>query len=174
MPLDEWAIDELRRGAMTAIDGLWFMTAEKKLGFDRALELDIEVWRQYGLIMLKRAAKLLDIPLEEGNPPDLETVNELLEALCAIDGTECSSEVTSRDTAVFTVRSCAWWENLKKAGREDAVPCDLVDNATFETWLEAVDPSLEMAINRSFPQGDDCCRWMIWRRACKAGGEEEA
>lgn len=172
MDVEGWVIDELRRGAMTAIDGLWFMAAEKRLGFEGALELDIDVWKQYGLIMLKRAAKLLNVELDPANPPDLETVNSLLEVLCAVDGTECSSDVTSVDTSVFTVRRCSWWDNLKKAGREEFVPCDIIDNATFEAWLEAVDPSLEMANTRSLPEGDECCRWMIWRRTKPEAGEE--
>jgi hypothetical protein len=123
MPVDESIIEELRLKALTAIDGLWFMAAEKRLGFDGALEMDIEVWKQYGLVMLKRAAGLMGVELGGEEPPDLETVNRLLEALCAIDGTECSVEVTSPDTAVLTVQSCSWWENLKKSGRETTVPC---------------------------------------------------
>ena len=165
MDIDPSIIDELRLSALTAIDGLWFMAAEKKLGFQGALEMDIEVWRQYGLIMLKRATAAMGIKLDPDNPPDLETVSELLEALCAIDGTECSWRVETPDSAVFSVQSCSWWENLKKAGRQDDVPCDIVDDATFETWLAAIDPSPKMQSGQSMPKGDACCTWMIWRQA---------
>jgi hypothetical protein len=164
MEIERAIIDELRCGALTAIDGLWFMAAEEKLGFEGALELDIDVWRRYGVVMLKRACRLLDIDLDASEPPDLGIVNHLLEVLCAIDGTECSSEVTSADTALFTVRRCSWWDNLKKAGRAAEVPCELVDNNTFEAWLEAVNPSLEMEITHSLPRGDDRCTWVIRRR----------
>jgi hypothetical protein len=165
MDIEQSIIDELRCGALTAVDGLWFMAAERKLGFEGALELDIEVWRQYGVIMLKRACRLLGIALDPDRPPALETINHLLEVLCAIDGTECASEVEDPGTALFTVRRCTWWENLKKAGRENDVPCELIDNSTFVAWLEAVDPTLEMQITRSLPRGDDCCTWKIKRRA---------
>ncbi|MHB8894049.1 MAG: DUF6125 family protein [Candidatus Geothermincolia bacterium] len=164
MEIEQADFDELRCGALTAIDGLWFMAAEEKLGFEGALELDVKVWRRYGVVMLKRACKLMGIELDEDNPPDLETVNQLLEVLCAIDGTECSSEVSSPDSGLFTVRRCSWWENLRKAGREADVPCELVDNSTFEAWLEAVDPGLEMEITHSLPRGDQCCTWIIRRR----------
>jgi hypothetical protein len=165
VPIDETIIEELRIGALTAIDGLWFMATEKKLGFDAALELDIEVWKQYGRIMLGRASKLMGIDLESAERPDLETVSDLLEVLCAIDGSACSVEVKSPDTAVLTVSRCSWWENLKKSGRQTYVPCDLVDNATFETWLKAVDPTLRMEVGQAMPKGDRCCTWMLWRQA---------
>lgn len=164
MDIEGWMIDELRQGAMTAIDGLWFLAAQESLGFEGALELDIKVWKQYGQIMLKRAARLLGLDLDAANPPDLETVTELLDVLCQIDGTECASDVVSADRANFTVRRCTWWENLKKAGRDTEVPCDIVDNATFESWLAAVDPSLGMKLMKSLPGGDECCQWVIWRR----------
>jgi len=94
---------------------------------------------------------------------ELATVNHLLEILCAIDGTECSSEVTSPATSLFTVNRCTWWENLKKAGREAEVPCELVDESTFEAWLAEVDPTLEMEITHSLPRGDSRCTWVIRR-----------
>jgi hypothetical protein len=169
MDIDPAIIDELRCGALTAIDGLWFMAAENKFGFEGALELDVDVWKRYGKVMLSRACRLLDIELDKGGPVDLETVNRLLEVLCAIDGTECSSEVTSPSSSLFSVNRCTWWENLKKAGREEDVPCELVDDSTFEAWLAEVDPSLKMEITHSLPRGDDRCTWVIRRHG---GGEK--
>ena len=38
-----------------AVDGLWFMKVEEKLGFDAALELDNEVWK----VMPKIQARMI-------------------------------------------------------------------------------------------------------------------
>lgn len=171
MEIGREVIDELRCGALRAIDGLWFLAVEEKLGFDAALELDLEVWRRYGTIILKRAGRLLGINLDPSSPPALETVLRLLEVLCAIDGTECGRELISPDESVFTVKRCTWWENLEKAGRERVVPCEQVDNVSFEAWLEAVDPSLEMEITHSLPRGDEHCSWIIRRRQVAGGGD---
>lgn len=164
MGLNEREVEKLRLGALTAIDGLWFLAAERTLGFDKALKMDIEVWQSYGLIMLKRAARLMGVEIGGAAAPDIATINDLLVALCAIDGTECTAEAVSEDEAEFTVHRCSWWENLKKAGRQDAVPCELVDNMTFARWLEAADESLEMAITHSMPRGDGYCSWRISRK----------
>lgn len=164
MDLSHQQMDALRTGAITAIDGLWFMAVEGKLGFDAALELDMEVWKGYGSIMLKRVAKAMGVKLDPVNPPDLGTLCSMMEVLCDIDGTECRTTVADADNAVLTVPRCSWWENLNRAGRQDLVPCEEVDNKTFIRWLETADPSLEMELTHSLPRGDDRCEWRIKRK----------
>jgi Family of unknown function (DUF6125) len=163
--LDAESLERLRLGAITAIDGLWFLAAEKQLGFEEALELDMNVWCAYGLVMLRRLAKAAGVSIDPGDPPSLATVNDLLVELCRIDGTECDWEMTGEQESLFRVHRCSWWENLTRSGRSDLVPCEEVDNHTFRTWLAAVDPTLEMEIVSSFPRGDESCRWVIRKRA---------
>lgn len=156
-------MEKLRMGAITAIDGLWFLAAERKLGFETALELDMDVWKNYGTVMLKRVARSMDIETDPEDPPDMDTVGTLVEVLCAIDGTVCKTRVIDEDNAVMTVPHCAWWENLSRAGRQDLVPCEEVDNNTFIHWLKELDPSLEFEITHSLPRGNDRCEWIIRR-----------
>jgi hypothetical protein len=163
MKISEAQLNDLRLRALTAIDGLWFLAVEKKLGFEVALELDLDVWKNYGLIILKRLTRMLGLEIEPGNPPELETVNFLLQTLCRIDGTVCSGEVRDESTAVFHVHRCSWWENLRRAGREKIIPCEMIDNAIFRHWLDAVDPTIEMEIVHSLPRGDDRCTWILRR-----------
>lgn len=163
MELTPRQLEELRLGALTAIDGLWFLEVESAYGFEAALELDLEVWKKYGLVVLKRMARMLGLDLTSGPPPDLETVNFLMENICRIDGTECRGEVRGGEV-LFRVTRCSWWENLKRAGRERVVPCEDIDNTIFRHWLEAVDPSLDFEITASLPRGDSFCEWVIRRR----------
>ncbi len=123
-------MQDLRLGALTAIDGLWFMAVEKKYGFETALELDLEVWKDYGRVLLKRLARMLGLTIDPAHPPDLPTVNLLLETVCHVDGTQCEGTVTSGEI-VFRVQRCSWWDNLSSAGRESHVPCEFVDNTIF-------------------------------------------
>lgn len=162
MHITEEQMQELRLGALTAIDGLWFMAVEKKYGFDTALELDLEVWKAYGRVLLKRMSRMLGMDIDPLKPLDLATVNMLLETVCRIDGTQCEGTVTGREI-VFRVHRCSWWENLSRAGRESHVPCEFVDNTIFRDWLEYVDPALSFNITRSLPRGDGHCEWVIGR-----------
>lgn len=161
MELTERQLEELRLGALTAIDGLWFLEVESAHGFEEALRLDLEVWKKYGLVILKRMARMLGLDLSGGGPPDLKTVNFLMENICRIDGTECRGEVRDGKDILFRVTRCSWWENLRNAGREKVVPCEDIDNTIFRHWLRAVDPSLDFEITASLPRGDSHCEWVI-------------
>ncbi|MBC7247606.1 MAG: L-2-amino-thiazoline-4-carboxylic acid hydrolase [Actinobacteria bacterium] len=158
-------LEELRLGAFTAIDGLWFLEVESRYGFEEALEADLEVWKKYGLVILRRMARMLGIELDPKNPPDLPTVNFLLETISLIDGSECQGEVTPEGEILFRVRRCSWWENLRNSGRHDLVPCEHIDEVIYRHWLQALDPGLDFEITRSLPRGDACCEWVIKRRA---------
>lgn len=164
MDITPQQIDELRLGALTAIDGLWFLAAEKAYGFDAALELDLEVWSSYGVVILKRMARMLGISLDPNDPLDMATVNFLMETLCHIDGTQCVGEVKGDDEIVFRVYRCSWWDNLRSSGREGHIPCEKIDNTTFRHWLEAMDPHIGFEITHSLPRGGDHCSWTIKRR----------
>jgi hypothetical protein len=153
-------MQELRLGALTAIDGLWFMAVERKYGFDIALELDLAVWKDYGRVLLKRIARMMGMTIDPENPPDLSTINRLMETVCRIDGTQCEGTVHD-DEIVFRVYRCSWWDNLSRSGRETHVPCEFVDNTIFRDWLEAIDPGAGFEITHSFPRGDDHCEWVI-------------
>ena len=162
MEITPQQLEELRLGALTAIDGLWFLGVEKKFGYEAALELDLEVWRGYGLVMLKRLSRMLELPVDPTSPLELETVRFLLETVCRIDGTLCEGEAGDRDI-VFRVLRCPWWDNLGRSGRESHVPCEFIDDTIFRHWLEALDHSLRLEVTRSMPRGDGCCEWVIRR-----------
>lgn len=163
--LDPEDLTNLRLRALTAIDGLWFLAVERRYGFDEALRMDLDVWSSYGLIQLKRVSKALGISLNHDSPPELEDIGVLLEAVCSIDGTECESQITNPRTMIFTVHKCPWWDNLKRSGRHEVIPCETIDNSIFAKWLKNVDPSLSFEITKSMPKGAQACEWIVKRVA---------
>jgi hypothetical protein len=44
-----------------AVDGLWFLAAEKATDFDRALEMDVNVWTGYASLLVKRIRKTFSV-----------------------------------------------------------------------------------------------------------------
>ena len=163
MDISREQMDELRLGALTAIDGLWFMAVEKKSGFDEALELDLEVWKQYGEVIIKRIARMIGVELDAQEPPDMATVNFVMEKICEIDGTICEGELLSPREIRFLVHRCSWWENLNRSGREEIIPCEFIDNTIFHHWLKTIDPAINFEITHALPRGDDHCEWTITR-----------
>lgn len=165
MQIDEAGLNDLRLGALTAIDGVWFMAVEKKYGLEAAIELDIEAWKNYGYVIFKRAAKKLGIRLDPESPPDLETVGILFDTLCRIDGTEFNVSVPDENTMLFKILHCPWYENLSRSGRLEVVPCEKVDNAIFAYYIGKLDPSLRLETVHSRPRGDRFCEWVIRKQA---------
>ncbi|HUX98153.1 MAG TPA: DUF6125 family protein [Candidatus Deferrimicrobium sp.] len=147
---------QLIRSALTAIDGLWFLEVENKLGFDQAFEIDIQVWKRYGSIIINRIKKILS--LQENN---LEAFLQVLKILCEIDGTQFEIKKQSPNEVIIQVNYCPWWENLKRSHREKLVRCDIVDKVIFPEWAKYFNPELEFQILNSLPDGHDACEWVI-------------
>lgn len=161
--IDETGLNELRMGALTAMDGVWFMAVEKKYGLEAALEVDIEAWKNYGYTVFKRAARMLGIELDPGSPPGLETVGVLFETLCRIDGTESEIDIQDEGALSFKILRCPWYENLCRSGRVDVVPCEEVDNEIFAYCARKLDPSFQLETAHSRPRGDGFCEWVMRR-----------
>ncbi len=160
MRLTKDQVDELRMGALTAMDGLWFMGVEERLGFDTALEIDIQVWKNYGIVLTKRIARMTGIDLKKGSRPDMHQVKFLLDALCVLDGTRASIVLEPDGTLLYRVDACPWWDNFQKAGRRNH-PCEMIDEIVFRDWLGAIDGSLSMEILHSRPRGCEYCSFRI-------------
>ncbi|MBI5167641.1 MAG: hypothetical protein HY998_07885 [candidate division NC10 bacterium] len=149
-------IAELWEKTFTALDGLWFLGVEKELGFEAALRIDIEVWKGFGLALIRRMKKL-------GKPsrPSHEEALKMLKALFLLGHLPVEVEEESQSSYLFRVTTCPWWENLKRAGRERLVPCHVVDQEIFKVWLPALDEGLTFQFLASRPQGDTLCQWRI-------------
>ncbi len=49
-----------------AHDGLWFQAVERSYGIKKAIELDIEAWKDFTVIEAKRIMKRLKLPVNSG------------------------------------------------------------------------------------------------------------
>jgi hypothetical protein len=160
MPKIDTKTVQLFRSALTAIDGLWFMEVEKKHGFDDALQVDIDVWKRYGAIMLNRIKKALSI---EDNT--LESFLKIFRLLSEIDGTKFKIVKQASNEAVLEIILCPWWENLKRSKRETLVRCDAVDRAIYPDWIKAFNPAYELLLTKSLPEGHRACELVIKQKS---------
>jgi len=99
------------RRSYHAVDGLWFTMVEADSDFQRALALDLRVWRVLAKIQARKARELLGV---SGNAArDLARCFSLkLEA----DGHRFTVE-TSEDAVRFCIEACPWLELLQKSDR---------------------------------------------------------
>ncbi|MEW6443301.1 MAG: DUF6125 family protein [bacterium] len=142
----------------SAMDGLWFVAAEQAHGFDRALELDVQVWERYGAVSVKRIRKYFPI-----DGKGLAGVKEVLslDPFMAIVDFEVLSETP--DSITFQAKTCPFLEAMERYGRK-VFTCEQAETAYFRGLARAVDPRIRVAPLKLPPrQGPDeiCCRWLF-------------
>jgi len=106
---DEQKTEYFRR-SYTAVDGLWFMKVEEKLGFEEALRLDEAVWMILPKIQARTLKGILHLP--EG----LAGLEQALSARLAMEGFEFCMEPREDGLAVI-VKRCPWHDMMIKSGR---------------------------------------------------------
>lgn len=147
---------KLLQGAYIAIDGLWFMGVENKYNFDEALEIDIDVWKNWMKILPKRIKKLLNM---EGN--DIPTIVKILEIAYQMEGTDYEVTECNDERAVIRILKCHWYENLKKAGREKLLPCVELDKDLYPPMIEKINPNVSFKQVSGIPEGDESCDFIL-------------
>lgn len=101
---------EYFRRSYTAVDGLWFMKVEERLGFDDALRLDEAVWKVLPKIQARALKGMMHLP---GGLPGLE---QALSARLALEGFEYEIEPQECGFVVI-VKRCPWHDLMIKSGR---------------------------------------------------------
>ena len=144
-------------GLTIAVDGLWFMAAEKAAGYDKALEMDVQVWSGYAKVLVKRIRRNFQI---EGT--GLEALKEIIrhDPMWWSMG-EMRVEEDSPGRLVFEVRDCPSLIAMEKMGREK-LTCEPVEGAYLEALAAAVDPGIKVQALKLPPRkspDEICCRW---------------
>lgn len=106
---DEQKTEYFRR-SYTAVDGLWFMKVEDKLGFEEALRLDEAVWKVLPKIQARTLKGMMHLP--EG----LVGLEQALSARLALEGFEFEM-VPQEDGLAVIVKRCPWHDMMIKSGR---------------------------------------------------------
>ena len=147
---------EFLSGLTMAVDGLWFVAAEKATDFDRALEMDVNVWTWYAPLLVKRIRKNFTI---DG------TGLAALKQIMSHDPMWWTVDVVlTEDTPerlVLEVRDCPALAAMEKMERKQ-LTCEPVERAYLEALAAAVDPGIKVQALKLPPRkspGEMCCRW---------------
>ncbi len=151
MRLTEKEIAEYFHRSYTAVDGLWFMKVEERLGFEAALQIDAEVWKVLPKIqarMLKAAACL-----DKG----MDGLRQAISVRLEIEGFDFETETFDDELRIF-VTKCPWHDMMVKSnrkglsGRVGDLICDL-ENSVWASELG----NFAFERNAKICQGDERC-----------------
>jgi len=154
--MEERIITEYLRRSYSAVDGLWFMMIERHFCFNKALELDAEVWSILPKIQSRKVKELLSL---EG-----KGVSDFVQAIkVKLEAEEYDYEIATEgdDHIQIKIHRCPWFEILKKANREH-LACKIADAicpAEFGVWLKEFDLNMDISTPARFCNGDNVCIW---------------
>jgi len=140
------------------IDGLWFLEVEKKYGFDVALEMDIEVWRQLCLIEGKRVKKFFDI--NEASP--VRAVISIIQNDPLWTVFHPQIVELGDNKAVFRFADCPPQEARLKDGKSP-LPCRQLGQVMYQSYCDVVDPRIKVSCVTSPPDPHPPEYWCEWR-----------
>ena len=137
----------------TAVDGLWFMKLEERLGFEEALAVDTEVWK----VMPKlQARKLRELT---GAAAGLAGLRECFGHKLRLDG--FSYQVQAQDGRLeYQVSGCPWYELLRKSGRQALAGRigERICQTEYNVWAAEFGPGIAFEMRHQLCTGGLMCR----------------
>jgi hypothetical protein len=138
---DAQIADFLRRSYF-AVDGLWFVKAEERFGFEEAMALDEAVWSIMSKIQARKARELLAVT---GN-----SVANLARAFSLKLTAERYHYETRTDADAnavqFAISMCPWYEILKSSNRTHIaeIIADRICKREFAGWTREFGQDIEI------------------------------
>jgi hypothetical protein len=153
MPADEAILVKYLRRSYHAVDGLWFLKVEEGTDFERALEVDRQVWEILAKIQAREARRLLGV---EGNSP--EELRRCLNLKFGADGHDFEVDLDAEGLTVV-IRGCPWRELLAKSKREHLGPriAEAICTTEGEVWCQEFGDVYEFGIPEMGCAGAEEC-----------------
>jgi len=148
---DEEKIRYLKR-SYSAVDGLWFMKVEDSFDFDKALEIDNEVWKVVPKIQARFLKSILEV--DEG----LEALEQCFSEKLRLDDIEFEAK---RDGKILTITifRCHWHELMVNSNREHLSPSigETICNTEYSGWAQEFGEGISFKMmNRICGGGKEC------------------
>ena len=139
--LDSQQIIEYFHRCYKAVDGLWFMKVEEKIGFDSALDLDHEVWK----VMPKIQARMIKsfLGLDSGIDALLESLVTKLE----LEGFKYAAERNENGFSI-AITDCPWHNLLIKSGRKNLAKLvgKKICTTEYQVWTSEIDKTIKFKL----------------------------
>ena len=120
-----------------AIDGTWFLAAEKKFDMETAIELDTESWRRFSPVEAQRIMKEMEIPPNSG----LEGLKQALQFRVYARLNKHSIEEIDETRFIYRMEECRVQDTRKRKGLPD-FPCKAVGMVEYTEFAKAIDPRI--------------------------------
>ena len=121
-----------------AIDGTWFLAAERKFDLETAIELDTESWRIFSPLEAHRIMKEMGIPTNSG----LEGLKKALQYRVYARLNKQFIEEIDETHFIFRMEKCRVQDARKRKGLPD-FPCKSVGLVEYTEFAKAIDSRIK-------------------------------
>ncbi len=156
MGLSNEQLLDIAQYAVTRLDGGWFLGAAKRLGIEKAWELDVEAWRHFSYVFGKKL-RTDYIPDPVWPESYIEAIN-IMGQILKTEGRQISLE---GNTIRLRVTDCETQKMIAKAGVAD---CGIVTVYSYEQLAQGLFArtiSVSVQHLKNLNHGDDCCEVLI-------------
>jgi len=124
-----------------ALDGLWFMKVEEKIGFDDALDVDNEVWKVMPKIQARMIKSMLN--LNSGSDALFMGLTTKLE----LEGFKFKAEKNENGFRI-TITDCPWHNLMIKSGREklSGIVGTTICGTEYQVWVSEFDETMHFKL----------------------------
>jgi hypothetical protein len=155
------------RRSYCAVDGLWFMMVEERLGFEAALDIDAQVWQVMAKIQARELRRLLDAPM------GIDGLAQCLKLKFAWESFDAQIERPNADTLRCVLQGCPWHEAMVRSGREhlSGRVGERICPVEFAVWADEfaiAGRPIEYALDALLCTGQECCILTFHQRQTSA------
>ncbi|MFN3781483.1 MAG: DUF6125 family protein, partial [Candidatus Kapaibacteriota bacterium] len=124
-----------------AHDGCWFLAIEKKLGIEKAIELDRDSWEQFTQIEARRLKEFLNL----GENSGIDGLKKALAFRLYSTINEQFSEKEGNNVLVHYVKTCRVQEARRRKNLPD-FPCKSVGLIEYSLFAKTIDNRFETEV----------------------------
>ena len=154
LKLTDRQIAEYFKRSYTAVDGLWFMKAEERYGFDTALDIDDEVWKVMPKIQARKLKSMGNLTA------GLDGLRECFTTKLTLDGFAFETEQSDDGRSLtITLSECPWHNVMIKSGREHLSEKvgTRICNTEYQVWAAEFGDDIKFELGDQICEGFKCC-----------------
>ena len=184
--LNSRQVKEYLQNSYAKVDGLWFLKTEEQFGFEKALELDLEVWK----VMPKIQARYLkSVPEINEITDNLDMFLECLKIKMKLDNfitriTRSNQNVRNKindskksadhglileknNIITVTVNNCPWHNLMIKSGREDLSEKigNVICRNEYSIFASEFDKNIKFELGDRICNKSTCCKFVFTKKS---------
>ena len=181
--LNSKQIKEYLQNSYAKVDGLWFLKIEEQFGFEKALDIDAEVWK----VMPKIQARYLKtVPEIKEIADSFDMFFECLEIKMKLDNfitktaqsrqntknkiKDCkkksanhSSTLEENNVITITINNCPWHNLMIKSGRENLSEKigSVICRNEYSIFASEFDKNIKFELGERICKDSVCCKFVF-------------